>query len=93
MFAEYCAPFGNFNIVAGLRYEDVKSYYYSFGELQTGQSRDYNDLFPNVSIGWHHRLAEVQFSYGKRISRPSYQSLSSNVQYDTATSMREATRC
>ena len=25
LFAEYCAPFGNFNIVAGLRYEDVKS--------------------------------------------------------------------
>lgn len=82
LFAEYSVPMGNFNIVAGLRYEDVKSYYYSFGELQTEQSRDYNDLFPNVSIGWHHGLAEVQFSYGKRISRPSYQSLSSNVQYD-----------
>lgn len=81
-FAEYNFPLGDFSIDAGLRYENVKSHYYSFGEFQPEQSRDYNEWFPNVSIGWHHGEAEAQLSYQKHISRPSYQSLSSNVQYD-----------
>lgn len=81
-FAEYNFPLGDFSIDAGLRYENVKSHYYSFGEFQPEQSRDYNEWFPNVSIGWHHGQAEAQLSYQKHISRPNYQSLSSNVQYD-----------
>ncbi|MGI6222249.1 MAG: TonB-dependent receptor domain-containing protein [Prevotella sp.] len=82
VFADYSVPFGNFNIAAGLRYETVKSHYYSFGEFQEGQSRDYKELFPNFSIGWHQGQAGVQLSYEKRISRPGYWALSSNVQYD-----------
>lgn len=82
VFAEYHARLGNWQLDGGLRYESVKSHYYAFGDLQPDQSRNYDDLFPNVSIGWQHDRLGVQLSYEKRISRPSYNSLRSNVQYD-----------
>lgn len=81
-FAEYSVQISHFNIAAGMRYERVKSHYYSFGDFRQDQSRDYSSFFPNVLIGWRNGQAVVQLNYGKRISRPGYQSLSSNVQYD-----------
>ncbi len=81
-FAEYQFRAGNWSFNGGLRYESVTSDYYSFGQYQTEQSRSYHNLFPNISIGWQKDKWSVQLSYGKRISRPSYSSLSSNVQYD-----------
>lgn len=81
-FAEYQMRMGNWSIGGGLRYEAVKSRYYSFGKFQSEPSRSYNDLFPNVSVGWRKGKLGVQLNYNKRISRPYYNSLSSNVQYD-----------
>ena len=81
-FAEYQMKLGEWSIGGGLRYEAVNSDYYSFGEYQTEPSRKYRDLFPNLSVGWQKNKWGVQLSYDKRISRPNYQSLNSNVQYD-----------
>ena len=81
-FAEYQMKLGELSIGGGLRYEAVNSDYYSFGEYQTEPSRKYRDLFPNLSLGWQKDKWGIQLSYDKRISRPSYQSLNSNVQYD-----------
>ena len=81
-FTEYQLRLGEWSIGAGLRYEAVNSDYYSFGEYQSEPSRNYRDLFPNLSVGWQKNKWGVQLSYDKRISRPSYQSLNSNVQYD-----------
>ena len=81
-FAEYQLKLGEWSIGGGLRYEAVNSDYYSFGEYQTEPSRKYRDLFPNLSVGWQKNKWGIQLSYDKRISRPSYQSLNSNVQYD-----------
>ena len=81
-FAEYQMKLGEWSIGGGLRYEAVNSDYYSFGEYQTEPSRKYRDLFPNLSVGWQKNKWGIQLSYDKRISRPSYQSLNSNVQYD-----------
>ena len=81
-FAEYQMKLGEWSISSGLRYEAVNSDYYSFGEYQTEPSRKYRDLFPNLSVGWQKNKWGIQLSYDKRISRPSYQSLNSNVQYD-----------
>ena len=81
-FAEYHLRLDNWSIGAGLRYEAVTSDYYSFGQYQTEPSRKYHDLFPNLSVGWQKNKWGIQLSYNKRISRPNYQALNSNVQYD-----------
>ena len=81
-FAEYHLRLDNWSIGAGLRYEAVTSDYYSFGQYQTEPSRKYHDLFPNFSVGWQKNKWGIQLSYNKRISRPSYNQLNSNIQYD-----------
>ena len=81
-FAEYQMKLGEWSIGGGLRYEAVNSDYYSFGVYQTEPSRKYRDLFPNLSVGWQKNKWGIQLSYDKRISRPNYQALNSNVQYD-----------
>ena len=81
-FAEYKMKLGDWSLNGGLRYETVTSDYYSFGQYQTEPSRKYHDLFPNLSVGWQKNKWGIQLGYDKRINRPNYQSLNSNVQYD-----------
>ena len=81
-FAEYKLKLGDWSLNGGLRYEAVTSDYYSFGQYQTEPSRKYHDLFPNLSVGWQKNKWGIQLGYNKRISRPNYQALNSNVQYD-----------
>lgn len=81
-FAEYQVRLGNWSISGGLRYEAVNSDYYAFGEHQAEPSRTYRDLFPNLAVGWQKDKWGIQLSYDKRIRRPPYYTLNSNVQYD-----------
>ena len=81
-FAEYHLQLDNWNFCAGLRYEAVTSDYYSFGQYQKEPSRRYHDLFPNLSVGWQKNKWGIQLGYNKRISRPGYYQLNSNIQYD-----------
>ena len=81
-FAEYKLKLGDWSLNGGLRYEAVTSDYYSFGQYQAEPSRKYHDLFPNLSVGWQKNKWGLQLGYNKRISRPNYQALNSNVQYD-----------
>ena len=81
-FAEYKLKLGDWSLNGGLRYETVTSDYYYFGQYQTEPSRKYHDLFPNISVGWQKNKWGIQLGYNKRISRPNYQALNSNVQYD-----------
>lgn len=81
-FAEYSLKLGRLKFGCGLRHEAVKSDYYSFGERQPEPSRTYNDLFPTFNVGWQKGKWGIQLGYDKRISRPYYQLLNSNVQYD-----------
>ncbi len=81
-FTEYKLKLGDWSLNGGLRYEAVTSDYYSFGQYQIEPSRKYHDLFPNISVGWQKNKWGIQLGYNKRISRPNYQALNSNVQYD-----------
>ena len=81
-FTEYKLKLGDWSLNGGLRYEAVTSDYYSFGQYQTEPSHKYHDLFPNISVGWQKNKWGIQLGYNKRISRPNYQALNSNVQYD-----------
>ncbi len=81
-FVEYQMKLGDWSLNGGLRYEAVTSDYYSFNQYQTEPSRKYHDLFPNLSVDWQKNKWGIQLSYNKRISRPSYYQLNSNIQYD-----------
>lgn len=81
-FAEYSLTLGNWSIHGGLRYEHVNTIYKSFGVKEDEPSRTYNDWFPNLSLSWNKGLWGVELSASRKIKRPSYTSLCSNVQYD-----------
>ena len=82
-FAEYEMQLGFWRLNAGLRFEHVKTDYYSFGEWQEEPSRTYNDWFPNLSAAWQKGKWSAQLSYSKRITRPPYNMLSSVIVYDS----------
>ncbi len=67
-FAEYELQLGQWRLNAGLRFEHVKTDYYSFGEWQQEPSRTYNDWFPNLSAA---------------CTRPPYRMLESMIVYDS----------
>ena len=81
-FAEYGLKFGNFSVNAGVRYENVKSDYYLFGQWQAEPSRRYSDWFPSASMSWNSGKWELQLAYTCKTQRPSYNSLRDEVQYD-----------
>ena len=82
-FAEYELQLGPWRLNAGLRFEHVKTDYYSFGEWQQEPSRTYNDWFPNLSAAWQKDKWGAQLSYSKRITRPPYRMLESMIVYDS----------
>ena len=67
-FAEYEMQLGLWRLNAGLRFEHVKTDYYSFGDL---------------SAAWQKGKWSAQLSYSKRITRPPYNMLSSVIVYDS----------
>ena len=82
-FAEYALQLGPWHLNAGLRYEHVATDYDSFGIRQSEPSRTYNDWFPNLSAAWQKNKWSAQLSYSKRITRPPYSMLSSQIVYDS----------
>jgi len=68
----------NLKASAGLRVEQTNSQ----GILESTQvggnddvQRNYTNLFPNISLAYSKGKSEFSISYGKRITRPSYQDL------------------
>lgn len=74
---------GNYRIDAGLRYEHVKSDYYSFGKHEDEPSRTYDHLFPNFSLSWNKRPWSIQLNYSLKTLRPGYCDLRNYLQYNS----------
>lgn len=81
-FTSYGIAIGQVKLNAGLRYEHVSFKYYSDGIYMAGQSRTYDNLFPNLSVNFPIGKFTMSLAYTAKTSRPSYSMLSSNVQYD-----------
>lgn len=81
-FLTYGLNLGNWMAGAGIRYEHVKSDFYSFGVRDKEVSREYNDFFPNAYVGWSKGDWAIQMAYSKKTKRPSYSQLRSYQQYD-----------
>ncbi len=80
-FAEYSRAIPIGQIGAGLRYENVRSDYFSNEIKVEEQSRHYEQWFPNVSFASQIKNVSLQLSYTAKTKRPSYRQLSSNVFY------------
>ena len=87
-FIELRQQIGRFQLSAGLRYEHVASEYFVGGIRRDDQSRTYNDFFPSVSLSTSVKKVQLSFSYAKRIRRPSYWQLSSDVIYENRLNMQ-----
>lgn len=80
-FAEYshALPFGAIN--AGVRYEHIAFKYFVDKRLQTDQSREYDNFFPNASLSAKLGPVQTQLSYAVKTQRPSYVQLRNSVTY------------
>lgn len=81
-FAEFAIAMGKLQASAGVRYEHVTSDYFDKDVHIDEQSRDYDNLFPNLSLAMPIGKVQLSLSYTAKTRRPSYNELSSNLQYD-----------
>ena len=81
-FVEYARQFGPLSAQVGLRYEHVDFDYYEDDAYVAEQSRTYGDLFPSVALSAMLGKLGLQLGYSADISRPSYDQLRSNINYD-----------
>lgn len=81
-FVGYSVQWGKLQAEAGLRYEHVFSDYYDKGIYMAEQSRKYDNVFPNISFALPIGKVQAALSYTAKTSRPSYNDLRSNMQYN-----------
>ena len=80
-FAEAAWSLGDYSLNAGVRYEHVKSDYYAEGVLSPDMSRKYDNVFPNVSLGYDKGKWHSSLSFTAKTYRPSYFRLSGYTRY------------
>lgn len=80
-FAGYAAQWGKLQAEAGVRYEHVIFDYYNKGIFTPEQSRNYDNLFPNVGLSLPIGKVQTALSYTAKTRRPYYQELRSDLQY------------
>ena len=61
---------------------EVNSDYYQFGEWQADPSRKYGKWFPNLTFAFNKGEWAASLDYTCKTTRPSYNSLRYEVQYD-----------
>ena len=73
---------GNYKFNGGLRYEHVKSDYYSYNVFQDDASRKYDNFFPNLSIAYSNKGWNTSLHFTEKTERPDYNQLSGFIRYD-----------
>ena len=73
---------GNYKFNGGLRYEHVKSNYYSYNVFQDDASRKYDNFFPNLSIAYSNKGWNTSLHFTEKTERPDYDQLSGFIRYD-----------
>lgn len=81
VFSDYSLNIGNFDILAGIRYEYQKTHYYEAGILQPTQSPSFHHVLPMVSATYKKDDWSAGLSYKPIKISPGYGMLSSAVTY------------
>ncbi len=80
-FAEAGLTLGDCYLNAGVRYEHVKSDYYAEGVLCPDMSRKYDNVFPNLSVGYDKDKWHTSLNFSSKTYRPNYFRLSGYTRY------------
>lgn len=80
-FVEYGRNFGKLYAQVGVRYENLNTAYYEFGEKQEDISRNYGDWFPTATLSMPIGLWQLSLSYRRDIERPAYSQLTNSTIY------------
>lgn len=80
-FVQYSRPLPFGQASVGVRYEHVDFDYYEDETLISGQSRVYDNFFPNASMNAQFGKVQLQLSYAAKTQRPNYSQLRNNITY------------
>ena len=85
-FVQYSHPLrfgklGGGQASLGVRYEHDDFGYYEDNTYIPGQSRTYDNFFPNASLAGQLGKVQFQLSYAAKTQRPSYSQLRNNITY------------
>ena len=85
-FVQYSHPLrfgklGGGQASLGVRYEHDDFDYYEDNTYIPGQSRTYDNFFPNASLAGQIGKVQFQLSYAAKTQRPSYSQLRNNITY------------
>lgn len=81
VFAEYSLDFKPFSLNAGLRYEHVSADQTDFLDAANNISRNYSNLFPDLTITYGDKSVNQSLSYRSAVQRPSFSWLSTASTY------------
>ena len=80
-FATLSQTFGKWNVAVGLRYEFAKYRYFKGDLLDESLSREYNNLFPSMSVSTKIGKVRLSLDFTNRMKRPSYRKLDGGTSY------------
>jgi hypothetical protein len=81
VYAQLMQRVGRVLFQVGLRYENINSEYFEYGNKIAEQSRNYNELLPSVNLIIPLSTTSFQFGYARKYTSPLYSQLSSTVHY------------
>lgn len=81
VYAQLIQTLGKLTMQVGLRYENVRSQYFEYGEKISEQSKTYNEILPSASLVFPIKNTMFQLGYSRKYTRPLYSQLSSTVYY------------
>ncbi|MBD5356183.1 MAG: outer membrane beta-barrel protein [Bacteroides sp.] len=80
-FATLSQTFGKWNVALGLRYEFAKYRYFEGNILDESLSREYNNLFPSMSVSTKIGKVRLSLDFTNKMKRPSYHKLDGGTSY------------
>ena len=80
-FATLSQTFGKVDVSLGLRYEFAKYKYFEGNVLDEALSREYNNIFPSLSISTKLSKVRLSLDFTNKMKRPSYRKLDGGVSY------------
>lgn len=80
-FATLSQIFGKVDVSLGLRYEFAKYKYFEGNVLDEALSREYNNIFPSLSISTKLSKVRLSLDFTNKMKRPSYRKLDGGVSY------------
>lgn len=80
-FTTLSQTFGKWDVALGLRYEFANFKYFKGNVVDDFLSREYNNLFPSISVSTKIGKVRLSLDFTNRMTRPSYRKLDGGISY------------